>query len=113
MYGGIVERRLLLRSTHVQAVSVNRAVCPLQLGGHQSAGQPDHADGVMLGGPVGGASRGSMVRPCGSPAVRLGGPTVPGAPAVAGSLPLGSSSGGRIERENQPTRDTVTDYPAT
>src|SRR3954463_5255463 len=106
MYGGIVERRLLLRSTQVQAVSVNRAVCPLQLGGHQSAGQPDHADGVMLGGPDGGASSGSMVRPCGSPAVGGGGPTVPGA-TVAGSLPLGSSSGGRIERENQPTRDTV------
>src|SRR3954469_24457514 len=112
MYGGIVERRLLLRSTHVHAVSVNRAVCAPQLGGHQSAGHPDHDDGVMLGGPAGGASSGSMVSPCGSPGVRVGGPTVPGA-TVAGSLPLGSSSGGRIERENQPTRDTVPDLSAS
>src|SRR4051812_24035512 len=102
---------LALRSTHVHAVSVSRAVCPPQLGGHQSAGHPDHADGVIVGGPAGGASSGSMVSPCGSPGVRVGGPTVPGA-TVAGSLPLGSSSGGRIERENQPTRDTVPHHSA-
>src|SRR5436305_14860312 len=97
----MVARRLALRSTQVQAVSVRRLVTdPHEV--CQSTGHPDQAVGVTAGGRGGGASAGAMVRPCGSPGVALGGPTVPGG-TDAGSLLFGVSSGGRMERESQPT----------
>jgi hypothetical protein len=77
-------------------------IWPPQNGGNQSAGHPDHADGVILGGDQSGASGPSNVTPCGSPGVAAGGPTVAGG-TLAGSLSFGIMSGGRIERENKPT----------
>src|SRR4051812_40523672 len=90
------------KSTHVQAVSVSWFTRPSQFGGHQSAGQPDHAEGHIVGGggPAGGSS--ATRTPCGSPGTAAGGPTVAGGTS-AGSFGFGVTFvGGRIARCNHP-----------
>jgi hypothetical protein len=74
---------------HIHAVSVS--VCTLepdQFGVLQPSGQPDHADGLILGGSHAGGSSPTTTTPLGSPGTAEGGPTVPGA-ASAGVLSFG------------------------
>jgi hypothetical protein len=103
-YGGIVDITELFRSKHIQAVSVRvLSDVPDQFGVFHSAGQPDQADGRMMGGVHGGAEAPVTATPCGSPGAAEGGPTVAGG-TDAGSLEFGiSGSGGRIARVKSPT----------
>src|SRR5262249_47022274 len=96
-------------SRHIQAMSTRLSKRGLlfQYGGHQSAGQPDQAEGTIRGGnPAGGLSPSSKT-PWGSPGLTAwSGPTVPGA-AVTGSFGFGTmSSGGRIDRFHTASQST-------
>lgn len=108
-YGGIVDNSDEFKSRHIQAVSVKSATRLFHDGGHQSAGQPDHADGIIRGGDHPGPGVSSSVTPCGSPGVtNWSGPTVAGG-FRAGSFGFGvmsSGGGGRIARVNKPITDT-------
>src|SRR5262245_11049508 len=89
---------------HIQAVSVKDCTWPPHDGGHHSAGHPDHADGMILGGGPPDIVSASTMTPCGSPGLTSwSGPTVDGGTA-AGSFGFGtmSSGGGVIALENQP-----------
>src|SRR5262245_56133738 len=99
-YGVIVDNTDAFRSTHVQAMSVNAWALFAHAGVHHSAGQPDQADGQIVGGgDAGGPSNSSSSTPCASPGTTSwSGPTVDGGTA-AGSFGFGvTSSGGRIAR---------------
>src|SRR5262245_9539572 len=99
---------------HIHAVSVSfDCAHPFQYGGHQSAGQPDHADGMIDGGDPANVSVPATVTPCGSPGVTSwSGPTVEGGLAV-GLFGFGTmSSGGRIALVNQPISRSSAPEPA-
>src|SRR4029077_3789334 len=104
-YGGIDISAFAFLSMHAHAVSPSRCSPGIELhdGVAHSAGQPAHADAMILGSGGDGGESPTNVTPCGSPGVAAGGPTVPGA-TEAGSLPFGISSlGGRIARVHHAT----------